>query len=276
MRKADIMGAPVLHWIFRGAVTAAAAGGGVAVLSASWPLPLRLVLLALLVAAGVMLAFRFLPAFDPFGRVRWRLPRSADGIRRCALTFDDGPGPATNQVLDILQAEDVPATFFVLGTNAVRHPDAVRRLQAEGHAIGLHGASHRKLAGAGVAEVERQLDGVAAVLEGLGVTPSKVYRTPHGFKSRAVFDAAGRRRLTVWAWSRGVWDTARPAADVLVRRATRLARSGMVLLLHDGRGEDPQPDVSAMLAALPGIIRTLKARGFTFVRLTDAAMHDGG
>jgi hypothetical protein len=65
----------------------------------------------------------------------------------------------------------------------------------------------------------------------------------------AIFKAARRRGLTVWAWSRGVWDTNRPTADVLVRRATRLARPGMVLLLHDGRGEEPEPDVSAMVRA---------------------------
>jgi peptidoglycan/xylan/chitin deacetylase (PgdA/CDA1 family) len=57
---------------------------------------------------------------------------------------------------------------------------------------------------------------------------------------------------------------------VLVRRATRLARSGMVLLLHDGRGSELQPDVRPMLAALPAIIQELKQRGFTFVRVGDA------
>jgi len=66
-----------------------------------------------------------------------------------------------------------------------------------------------------------------------------------------------------------VWDTDRPDPAVLVRRATRLARSGMVLLLHDGRGDEPQPDVQPMLTALPAIIRELKQRGFAFVRVGD-------
>jgi peptidoglycan/xylan/chitin deacetylase (PgdA/CDA1 family) len=114
------------------------------------------------------------------------------------------------------------------------------------------------------------VSGVTRVLDRLGVTPAPVYRTPHGFKSRGVFAVARRRGLTLWAWSRGVWDTDRPDPSVLVRRATRLARSGMVLLLHDGRGSEPQPDVQPMLAALPAIIRELKQRGFTFVRVGDA------
>jgi len=84
-----------------------------------------------------------------------------------------------------------------------------------------------------------------------------------------VFEVARRHGLTLWAWSRGVWDTDRPDPSVLVRRATRLARSGMVLLLHDGRGDERQPDIEPMLVALPEIIRELKRRGFAFVRVGD-------
>lgn len=230
---------------------------------------LRFVLLASLLAAGFDQAFRRVPAFDPLGRIRWHLPATG-GARRCALTFDDGPTPATAAVLDILAAEEVPATFFVLGANVERHPDIVQRARDERHAVGIHGMSHAKLTGAPTDAIEQQVTGVTRVLRRLGVTPANVYRTPHGYKSRRVFEVARRHRLTLWAWSRGVWDTDRPDPTVLVRRATRLARSGMVLLLHDGRGDDPQPDVQPMLAALPAIIRELKQRGFTFVRLGDA------
>lgn len=227
---------------------------------------------ASLVAAlvfGAILAFRFIPAFDPLGRVRWRLPAGRRDLKRCAITFDDGPSAATATVLDILAAERVPATFFVLGANARRHPTLVQRAQAEGHAVGVHGMSHAKLGGAGAPAIEHQIGGTLALLRRLGVSQPSLYRTPHGFKSRRVLSVAHRHRLTVWAWTRGVWDTDCPAPQVLVRRATRLARSGMVLLLHDGRGDEPQPDIQTMIAALPGILRELKQRGFNFVRLAD-------
>jgi peptidoglycan/xylan/chitin deacetylase (PgdA/CDA1 family) len=269
------MGAPALTWIFRVLVTLTALAGATAVLWLPWPLLARGALLSAGAAAACAVAWRFVPAFDPLGRVRWRLPRptrdarTSSPPRRCALTFDDGPSPSTGAVLDILAREDVPATFFVLGSHAVRHPDLVRRMHAEGHAVGLHGSTHRTLHGAGEDEVERQVGGAIASLAGLGVPHAPVYRAPHGFKSPRVFEVARHHGLAVWAWSRGVWDTDRPRPDVLVRRATRFARSGMVLLLHDGRGEERSPDVSAMLSALPGIIRDLRARRFTFVRLTD-------
>jgi peptidoglycan/xylan/chitin deacetylase (PgdA/CDA1 family) len=193
----------------------------------------------------------------------------ADGRKSCALTFDDGPTAATGAVLDILAAERVPATFFVIGSNVERHPALVRRAQAEGHAVGLHGMTHAKLGGAPEPTIAAQLDGVAGALARAGVDHARVYRAPHGIKSGRVLEAAHRRGLTLWAWSRGVWDTDRPSPDVIVRRATRGARAGMVLLLHDGRGDDVEPDTSAMVAALPGIVRELKRRGFAFVSLAD-------
>jgi peptidoglycan/xylan/chitin deacetylase (PgdA/CDA1 family) len=246
----------------------AVAGSVAAVLSAPLPLWLRLVILASVFAAGLDQAFRRVPAFDPLGRIRWRLP-NGHGAKRCAITFDDGPSPSTAAVLDILAAEGVPATFFVLGVNVERHPAVVQRAQAEGHAVGIHGMDHSKLAGANEPAIERQVSGVTAVLDRLGVTPAPVYRTPHGHKSPGVFAVAQRHGLTLWAWSRGVWDTDRPDPAVLVRRATRLARSGLVLLLHDGRGVERQPDIAPMLAALPVILRELKRRGFAFVRVGD-------
>jgi peptidoglycan/xylan/chitin deacetylase (PgdA/CDA1 family) len=263
------VGAPLRNWIFRAAMSLAVIAAVAAVLRAPAPLSLRLVFLAALLAAGGDQAFRRVPAFDPLGRIRWRLPAS-NGARRCAITFDDGPSPATAAVLDILATEGVPATFFVLGANVERHPEIVRRARDEGHAVGIHGMNHAKLAGAAAPAIELQVSAVTSVLQRLGVTPSNVYRTPHGYKSRGVFEVARRHGLTLWAWSRGVWDTDRPDPAVLVRRATRLARSGMVLLLHDGRGHEPVPDVQPMLAALPAIIRELKQRGFTFVRVGDA------
>jgi peptidoglycan/xylan/chitin deacetylase (PgdA/CDA1 family) len=263
------MGAPARSWLFRAVLSLAAIASAAAVLSMSAPLWLRGATLVVLAIAALAVAVRVVPALDLFGRIRWHLPPGNGAPKRCAITFDDGPSEATEAVLDILAAEGVPATFFVLGSHVERRPGTVRRAQAEGHAVGIHGMDHTKLAGAGENAIERQVSGATDALQRAGVTPAAVYRTPHGFKSPGVFAVARRRGLTVWAWSRGIWDTDRPDPSLLVARATRFARSGMVLLLHDGRGDDPRPDVAPMLTALPGIIAELKRRGFAFVRLAD-------
>lgn len=263
------MGAPAREWFVRGVAAAAVVTLTYAWLS--WPAPgwLRLAgaIAVILVAAAI--AFVVVPAFDPLARVRWRVTR-ADGQRCCAITFDDGPHSSTMAVLEILAAEQVKATFFVLGEHVVRHPDVVQRAQAEGHVIAIHGMDHAKLLSADELAVDRQVTGAIRALAEARVTAAKLYRPPHGVKSPAVLAVARRHGLTLWAWTRGVWDTDRPAAGVLVRRATRLARSGMVLLLHDGRGDEVDPDIAPMLRALPEIIRTLRRRGFTFVTLADA------
>ncbi len=263
------MGAPVRSWLLR------VVGAGAAVAMVGWvlsrdvPLWIRLATLAGGGLVAAVVAFHLLPAFDPLGRVRWRLPRRLRASQCCAITFDDGPSPATAAVLDILGRERVPATFFVLGQHARRHPLLLRRMQAEGHAVGLHGLTHAKLHGLAGPAVDSQIAGTIEAVREAGVEPAPLYRVPHGYKSGGVLGAARHHGLALWAWSRGVWDTDRPKPSVLVRRATRLARLGMVLLLHDGRGDDPAPDVTPMLTALPLILCELKRRGFTFVRLSD-------
>ena len=259
------MGAKARAWLNR-TVLVLCVVVGVAVVIAL-PIALAIKLLALLVAAavGTAIAFRQIPAFDPQGRVHWRLPRQSE--RTCAITFDDGPSAETPQVVEILRRYGVKATFFVLSSNAKRHPEALRALAAHGHTVAVHGVSHQKIHQAAEVDIERELSTAARELHDLGVSPAALYRPPHGLKNAAVFRVTRRLGYQVWAWSRGIWDTDRPAPEILVRRATRLACSRMVLLLHDGRGIEEKPDISAMLAALPGILEKLRGRGFRFVTL---------
>lgn len=227
----------------------------------------HLVGIAALLAAAAAIVCRAVPGFDPFGRVRWRVATRGGGVRRCALTFDDGPSPGTAAVLDVLRATGVPATFFVLARNAERYPALVGRAAAEGHAIGVHGLTHRVLTVAREQDAAAEIGAALELLTGLGIRVAPLYRAPKGRMPPPVVRAARRLGLQPWAWTRGVWDTSRPPPATLVRRATRWARDGMVLLLHDGLDDHATPDVTPMLAALPHIIATLRARGFEFVRL---------
>src|SRR4051812_9224367 len=91
-----------------------------------------------------------------FGAALGRLRGDA---KRIALTFDDGPNPhATPAILDVLRAEQVPATFFLLGKHVERWPHLARRVAAEGHGVGNHGYHHRKLHLRGPAYVRLDLE----------------------------------------------------------------------------------------------------------------------
>lgn len=263
------MGAKARAWVNRALVVLAiAAGVGLILGSPGIAAPGKLAILAAAALLGGIVAFREIPAFDPLGRVRWRLPRRPE--RACAITFDDGPSADTARVVEILGRHQVKATFFVLAANARRHPEALRLLVAQGHTVAIHGVTHKKVHRDSQAAVERELTTAIAELSALGVKPARLYRPPHGLKSAATLRAARKLGCQLWAWSRGIWDTDRPDPDVLVRRATRFARPRMVLLLHDGRGDEAQPDVEPMLSALPRVLERLRADGFTFLTLDRA------
>jgi peptidoglycan-N-acetylglucosamine deacetylase len=262
------MGAKARAWLNRGALALAIVAGVVVVVCLPVPPWAKAAILAAAAVLGGVVAFREIPAFDPLGRVHWRLSRRRERV--CAITFDDGPSAATPRLLEILRQHDVKATFFVLAANARRHPEALRALAREGHTVAIHGVNHKKVHHATEAFVAGELSAAIAELSALGAPPARLYRPPHGLKNGATFRAARGLGCQIWAWSRGIWDTDRPDPEVLVARATRFACSRMVLLLHDGRGDEERPDVEPMLAALPAILERLRARGFTFLTLDRA------
>jgi peptidoglycan/xylan/chitin deacetylase (PgdA/CDA1 family) len=263
------MGAKPRAWVNRGLVVLAIAVGVELILRlATIPAAEKIAILVTAAAMGGVVAFREIPAFDPFGRVHWRLPRRPE--RACAITFDDGPSASTRRVVEILARHHVKATFFVLAANARRHPEVLRLLVAQGHTVAVHGVTHKKVHRDTQASVERELSTAIAELSALGAPPARLYRPPHGLKSAATLAAARKLGCQLWAWSRGIWDTDGPDPDVLVKRATRFASSRMVLLLHDGRGDEEHPDIEPMLSALPRMLDRLSADGFTFLTLDRA------
>ena len=200
-----------------------------------------------------------------FGSVLSRLP--GDEQLAC-ITFDDGPNPvATPRILDVLQREGVHATFFVLGRHADRWPELVKRMADEGHQLGNHGYHHRKLHRRTPGYVRDDLTrGADAIERASGVRP-RHFRAPHGFRSPWVTPIARSLGERTIGWSLGVWDSARPGADEIVRRTLAGMRAGSILLLHDGDGYDANGDRTQTAEALPRIIDGLRARGFRFVTL---------
>lgn len=215
----------------------------------------------LIVDAVVLYAMldRRAPLFD---RIVWR-GRADDP--HIALSFDDGPNePCTSQILDVLRAHGVTATFFLLGANVDRHPGAVRRLVADGHELGSHTYDHGVLPLKGPRAIRRAIrQGNDAIVRAAGVRPA-LFRAPHGFRNPWVNRIARDEGCEPVAWTLGVFDTAKPGADVIRERVRAGLTNGCILLLHDGRGTEPGADSSQVVAALPGIIADVRARGFGF------------
>ncbi len=217
------------------------------------------------VAVALLALHALWPVFDLTGRT---LRRGAQGAKRVALTFDDGPSDDTPLVLDALDRAGVRATFFVLGEAAERRPDLVREIAKRGHAVALHGHTHARLALAGPGTVAGEIDRCRAAIRDAGVEPAPWFRAPHGWKGPFLGSALRARGLTLVAWTRGVWDTERPGAPEIAARASRQPRDGEILLLHDGCGTpgiDPRRDQTA--EAVPEIVRRWREAGFAFVTL---------
>jgi peptidoglycan/xylan/chitin deacetylase (PgdA/CDA1 family) len=190
--------------------------------------------------------------------------RGRAGARRVALTFDDGPGPDTERVLDALARHGARATFFCVGEAARRRPELVRRMVAAGHVVGNHTLEHKKLPWLARAELVRQIDAAQAALVAAGAPSPTLFRAPHGFKSPFLARALARRGLRLVAWTRGVWDTERPGADVIARRSLAALEDGAILLLHDGGGDRAQT-----AEALDAILEACARRGLRPVTLPE-------
>jgi peptidoglycan/xylan/chitin deacetylase (PgdA/CDA1 family) len=186
------------------------------------------------------------------------------------LSFDDGPNRrATPAILDTLARHAAPAAFFMVGRHARALPCVARDVAEAGHLIGNHTETHVKLHRRVPARIREELvAGHHSLQQSAGVAPA-MFRAPHGYRNPFVRPVARRLGYTVFGWSFGVWDTARPGAETIRQRVRQRLRGGAIVLLHDGDGYDPDGDRSQTAAALAGIIGDIGDAGFRLGRLSE-------
>lgn len=179
-----------------------------------------------------------------------------------ALTFDDGPWPNTTpQVLEILNENDIKATFFLIGKHLKNNPDIAREVVAEGHVIGNHTWSHKyhKFAPAAAA---KEIDDTEELIYQITGVKTPYFRPPGGMLKNGLATYAEQNKYAVMMWSVDSGDSRhdRVPAATLVKNVLESARPGGVVLMHDGGG-----DRSTTVQALPQIIEGLRQQGYKFV-----------
>ena len=190
--------------------------------------------------------------------------------RRIYLTFDDGPNErATSAILDTLAQERVPAAFFMVGDHVRRFPSLARDVVRAGHTVGNHTYHHMKLHLAGPKKIRSQLRQTHEVIEWVTNRAPRSFRAPHGYRSVFLRSVAAEMSYTVFGWTFGVFDTARPGVEEIRRRVRKRLRPGAIVLLHDGDGYDPEGDRMQTAKALPGIIADGRMAGYQFAPLSE-------
>ncbi|MBK5093750.1 MAG: polysaccharide deacetylase family protein, partial [Actinobacteria bacterium] len=195
----------------------------------------------------------------------WGEVSRANTSKRCiALTFDiESSGGLANQILDILKQKGVRCTLFVTGGFPGTFPGVVQRMAAEGHEIANHSMSHAMFTRISGAQVSSELAATeAAVRQATGYSTKPYFRFPNGDRNGAVIRQVNAEGyLSVyWTIDPQEWRSGATAAGV---RATAVSQAcnGAIVLMHDR---------STTVAALPGVIDDLRARGYLLVTLTEA------
>lgn len=180
-----------------------------------------------------------------------------------AMTFDDGPHPSlTPQLLDMLLARGIRATFYVIGRNAARYPQILQRMVAEGHEIGNHTWSHPSLHGHSDTSVLSQVDRTnRAVYDAVG-RPPVTMRPPYGnLYDRQRLMLFETRGMPTILWSVDTLDWQRPGSSVIAQRIVGNSHTGAVILAHDIH--------SATVRAMPSAFDGVTGRGFRFVTVSE-------
>ena len=197
--------------------------------------------------------------------------QGAGGEHQVAITFDDGPDPRwTPKILDILKAANVKAAFFLVGVNAERYPELVRRIVNEGHEIGNHTYYHPNLSLCWPEHIRLELNATQLLLETITGRATTLFRPPYAadtgptqLSELTPLKVAEDLNYLVVLEDIDPQDWAKPGADIILQRIKQQRHDGSVILLHDAGG-----DRSQTVEALPRILDWLHTRGDTVVPLS--------
>ncbi len=186
-----------------------------------------------------------------------------------ALTFDDGPGPYTEQLVGVLNHFGVKATFFVIGEEE-RYFSAGTQLELRsGDVIGDHTETHPMMAALSAHQQHEELFEQIARVELLGAPRPELFRPPYGSFDATTYRELRRMHLLMVLWSADTSDYTLPGVSAIAHSALAGVHPGSIILMHDAGG-----DRSETIAALPAIIGGLRKRGLHPVTIPRLLLDD--
>lgn len=193
--------------------------------------------------------------------------------RTVILTFDDGPSPYTSSILEILKQENIKATFFIIGTQAIKHP-LLKQIYEAGHEIGNHTLTHPRISNLSWRVTQLQLNLNRLVIESQLGHSTRLFRPPFLDLENAITDTE-RYQIATRIVQAGYLivdkdldssDWRRPGVGRIIANAKAVeSDAGVIILLHDGGG-----DRSETVQALPQIIDYYRGQGYRFATVSEA------
>jgi peptidoglycan-N-acetylglucosamine deacetylase len=191
----------------------------------------------------------------------------------CALTFDDGPDPVwTPRLLDLLDALDVPATFFPIASRAAAQPELIARIRGGGHTIGLHCHEHIRHSDRDEAWLRHDTLTALNELAEVGVTP-ELWRTPWGDTAPWTEAVAAEHGLALVDWTVDTHDWRGDTAQEMFSATAAEIVGGAIVLMHDGIGPGSLRAAAAeTVGYTDAVVSAARARGLSPVALTAQAL----
>ncbi|HEY3828479.1 MAG TPA: polysaccharide deacetylase family protein [Solirubrobacteraceae bacterium] len=186
-----------------------------------------------------------------------------------ALTFDDGPGPYTVQLVRTLSALHVQATFFAIGEEERYFSAGTLAELRAGDVVGDHTETHPMMAQLSAHEQHEELFEQILRIQLLGGPTPRLFRPPYGSFNATTFKELRALHLLMVLWSTDTSDYTKPGVAAIVQSALAGAHPGAIILLHDAGG-----DRSQTIAALPAIVRGLRRRGLHPVTIPRLLLDD--
>lgn len=210
------------------------------------------------------------PGSEIFGKTIYHF-KTKDKV--VALTFDDGPnGKYTQEVLDILDKNQVNATFFLIGANVEKYPEIAKEIIQRGNKIGNHSFSHHWLLPFEkdktiLSEVNKTQ---AAIFSATGVK-TDLFRPPHGWRSPWMMKTLSRAGYKVITWNDLTADEFlnKFSAETIAKRIINSVKPGSIIDLHDGSDISSDANRQKVIDALDTIIKEIKTKGYKFVLLNE-------
>lgn len=183
--------------------------------------------------------------------------------KKCvALTFDDGPGPDTPKLLDTLKAENVPATFLLVGKAVATYPDTVAREFKEGHSLGVHTWNHPQLTKLPDDKIVNEITSTADAIKKAAPDAKITFtRPPYGAFNPRVISVLKSLNHAALIWDVDTLDWKHRDPNAVLSQVQQQTKPGSVILMHDIHPTSIQ--------AVPEIIKYLRSQGFTMVTVPE-------